>query len=116
MLNIVLYFRKDINLIIYFFDLIKDSQPVGAVMLLKYNVETTSDIKPHSFIIRKQGAPIHHLAADNEEAARRWINVIREAVERNNQVYIFKIFKFKRFMVNKKYKFNIRLIRGLMHH
>lgn len=70
---------------LYYYKTDTDSQPVGAVMLLKYDVETTSDIKPHSFIIRKQGAPIHHLAADNEETARRWINVIREAVERNNQ-------------------------------
>lgn len=70
---------------LYYYKTDTDSQPVGAVMLLKYDVETTSEIKPYSFIIRKQGAPIHHLAADNEEAARRWINVIREAVERNNQ-------------------------------
>lgn len=57
-------------------------------MLLKYNVETTPDVRTHSFVIRKQGAPSHHLAADNEESMHKWINIIREAVQRNNQVNI----------------------------
>lgn len=65
---------------------IQDSQPVGAVMLLKYDVEQTPELRVHSFAIKKQGAPTLRLAADTEEAAARWTIVIREAVERNNQV------------------------------
>lgn len=55
-------------------------------MLLKYEVEPTTDTRPYSFAIRKAGAPSHHLAADTEESAARWRLAIREAVERNNQV------------------------------
>lgn len=65
---------------------IQDSQPVGAVMLLKYDVEQTPELRVHSFAIKKQGAPTLRLAADTEEAAARWTILIREAVERNNQV------------------------------
>lgn len=64
----------------------QDSQPVGAVMLLKYDVESTPELRAHSFVISKHGAPSHYLAADSDEAALRWTTAIREAVERNNQV------------------------------
>ena len=71
---------------------VQDSQPVGAVMLLKYEVEPTPEAsRPYSFAIKKQGAPSHYLAADTEDAAARWSTVIREAVERNNQVIFFQI-------------------------
>lgn len=70
----------------YLYRNIQDSQPVGAVMLLKYDVEQTPELRVHSFAIKKQGAPTLRLAADTEEAAARWTVVIREAVERNNQV------------------------------
>ncbi|XP_011297541.1 uncharacterized protein [Fopius arisanus] len=70
---------------LYYYKTDTDSQPVGAVMLLKYEVETTPDVKSHSFVIRKQGAPSHHLAADNEDSMQKWITVIRDAVQRNNQ-------------------------------
>lgn len=56
-------------------------------MLLKYDVEQTPELRIHSFAIKKHGAPTLRLAADTEDAATRWITVIREAVERNNQVY-----------------------------
>lgn len=55
-------------------------------MLLKYDVDLTPELRVNSFAIRKQGAPTLRLAADTEEAAARWMTVIREAVERNNQV------------------------------
>ncbi|XP_043279271.1 uncharacterized protein [Venturia canescens] len=71
---------------LYYYKTDTDSQPVGAVMLLKYEVEQTPGAsRPYSFVIKKQGAPSHELAADNEESAARWSTVIREAVERNNQ-------------------------------
>lgn len=60
-------------------------------MLLKYDVEHTPESRVHSFAIKKQGAPTLRLAADTEDAAARWITVIREAVERND-----KVFKMKR--------------------
>ncbi|XP_012539017.1 uncharacterized protein LOC105838197 isoform X2 [Monomorium pharaonis] len=76
--------RRDNCLYCYKTD--SDSQPVGAVMLLKYDVEQTPELRVHSFAIKKKGAPTLRLAADTEEAAARWITIIREAVERNNQV------------------------------
>ncbi|KAK0084665.1 hypothetical protein PV325_006601 [Microctonus aethiopoides] len=70
---------------LYYYKTDTDSQPVGAVMLLKYDVESTPELKAHSFVISKHGAPSHYLAADSDEAALRWTTAIREAVERNNQ-------------------------------
>lgn len=55
-------------------------------MLLKYDVEQTHESRQHSFAIRKHGAPTLHLAADSDDAASRWCQIIREAVERNNKV------------------------------
>lgn len=55
-------------------------------MLLKYDVDQTPELKMYSFSVRKKGAPTLRLAADTEEAMLRWISVIREAVERNDQV------------------------------
>lgn len=66
----------------------QDSQPVGAVMLIKYDVEQTPELRLHSFAIKKQGAPTLRLAADTEEAAARWTTVIKEAIERNDQVNV----------------------------
>ncbi|XP_046825570.1 uncharacterized protein LOC124427110 isoform X2 [Vespa crabro] len=71
---------------LYYYKTDSDSQPVGAIMLLKYEVETTPELRLHSFAIKKQAAPTLRLAADTEEAASRWTTVIREAIERNNQV------------------------------
>ncbi|KAJ8687359.1 hypothetical protein QAD02_023153 [Eretmocerus hayati] len=70
---------------LYYYKTDSDSQPVGAVMLLKYDAELTLDNRPHSFAIRKRGAPTLHLAADSEEAANRWCSLILEAVDRNDQ-------------------------------
>lgn len=55
-------------------------------MLLKYDVEPTLETRPHSFAIRKSGAPTLHLAADSDDVMARWCAVILEAVERNSQV------------------------------
>ncbi|XP_043265277.1 uncharacterized protein LOC122404938 isoform X1 [Colletes gigas] len=70
----------------YYYKTDADSQPVGAVMLIKYDVEQTPELRLHSFAIKKQGAPTLRLAADTEEAAIRWTTVIKEAIERNDQV------------------------------
>ncbi|XP_076765364.1 uncharacterized protein LOC143432562 isoform X5 [Xylocopa sonorina] len=71
---------------LYYYKTDADSQPVGAVMLIKYDVEQTPELRLHSFAIKKQGAPTLRLAADTEEAAARWTTVIKEAIERNDQV------------------------------
>lgn len=59
-------------------------------MLLKYAVTPTPEVRANSFAITKSGAPTLHLGADTEEAAVRWTTVIKEAVEKNNQVSIFR--------------------------
>lgn len=61
-------------------------------MLIKYDVEQTPELRLHSFAIKKHGAPTLRLAADTEEAAARWTTVIKEAIERNDQVCIESIF------------------------
>ncbi|XP_033321102.2 uncharacterized protein LOC117217425 isoform X3 [Megalopta genalis] len=71
---------------LYYYKTDMDSQPVGAVMLIKYDVEQTPELKLHSFAIKKKGAPTLRLAADTEEAATRWTTVVKEAIERNDQV------------------------------
>ena len=71
---------------LYYYKTDADSQPVGAMMLIKYDVEQTPELRLHSFAIKKQGAPTLRLAADTEEAAARWTTVIKEAIERNDQV------------------------------
>ncbi|XP_043787530.1 uncharacterized protein LOC122712173 isoform X4 [Apis laboriosa] len=71
---------------LYYYKTDADSQPVGAVMLIKYDVEQTPELRLHSFAIKKHGAPTLRLAADTEEAAARWTTVIKEAIERNDQV------------------------------
>lgn len=58
------------------------------MMLIKYDVEQTPELRLHSFAIKKQGAPTLRLAADTEEAAARWTTVIKEAIERNDQVNV----------------------------
>ena len=70
------------------FSFSQDSQPVGAVMLIRYDVEQTPELRLHSFAIKKQGAPTLRLAADTEEVAARWTTFIKEAIERNDQVNV----------------------------
>lgn len=69
---------------------LQDLQPVGALMLIKYEVTRTvmpdQSNRPHSFRIHKEGASGLHLAAENEEATTRWIAVISHAVEKCSQV------------------------------
>lgn len=72
---------------LYYYKTDADSQPVGAVMLIKYDVEQTPEMRLHSFAIKKPGASTLRLAADTEEAAARWTTVIKEAIERNDQTY-----------------------------
>ncbi|XP_014205984.1 uncharacterized protein LOC106637631 [Copidosoma floridanum] len=70
---------------LYYYKTDTDAQPLGAVMLLKYDVDLTHETRAHSFAIRKHGAPTLHLAADSAEATTRWCTFIHEAVERNNK-------------------------------
>ncbi|XP_014222807.1 uncharacterized protein LOC106649733 isoform X2 [Trichogramma pretiosum] len=70
---------------LYYYKTETDSQPIGAVMLLKYDVEFTRESQKYSFAIKKHNAPTLHLAADSEEASVRWVTAIREAVQRNNE-------------------------------
>lgn len=71
---------------LYYYKTDVDSQPVGAVMLIKYDVEHTPELRLHSFAIKKQGAPTLRLAADSEDSGNRWTTAIMEAIERNDKV------------------------------
>lgn len=65
-------------------------------MLLKYAVTLTPEVRSHSFAITKPGAPTLYLGADTEEAANRWATVVKEAVEKNNQVKYIRDFQLPR--------------------
>ncbi|PSN48301.1 hypothetical protein C0J52_19251 [Blattella germanica] len=59
---------------LYYYKNDTESQPLGALMLVNYNVSRTPDSgRQHSFLLDKSGATGLHLAADNEESAMRWL-------------------------------------------
>jgi hypothetical protein len=72
---------------LYYYKNDTESQPLGALMLVNYNVSRTPDSgRLYSFILDKTGATGLHLAADDEESAMRWLAVISHSIERNAQV------------------------------
>lgn len=72
---------------LYYYKTDSDHQPVGATMLLNYDIyrvaDKSSELPPRQFRfdIKKIGVPILHLAADTEKAILRWIEVLKDAVE-----------------------------------
>ncbi|XP_069699614.1 microtubule-associated protein futsch isoform X3 [Periplaneta americana] len=72
---------------LYYYKNDTESQPLGALMLVNYNVSRTPDSgRLYSFLLDKTGAAGLHLAADDEESAMRWLAVISHSIERNAQV------------------------------
>lgn len=65
----------------------QDSQPVGAMIMAKHTVDTCPlDIgKPFAFKVDSgEGIPMY-VAADSEELANRWLNLLRQAANQDNQ-------------------------------
>ncbi|KAF5285916.1 hypothetical protein FQA39_LY04377 [Lamprigera yunnana] len=67
---------------LYFYKTDTETQSVGAIMLLNYEVIKIDDSnsKLFCFDLKKVGFPVLHLAADTEEGARRWINALLKII------------------------------------
>lgn len=72
---------------LYFYKTDMDKQPVGAMMLLNYEISRVDDSdgsappRQFRFCLRKPGVPTLHLAADTEAAVARWLEVLIHAAE-----------------------------------
>ncbi|KAH8392093.1 hypothetical protein KR215_000522, partial [Drosophila sulfurigaster] len=72
---------------LYYYKTEDDSQPVGAMIMAKHTVDLCPlDIgKPHAFKVDSgEGIPMY-VAADSEELANRWLNLLRQAANQDNQ-------------------------------
>ncbi|XP_032294128.1 uncharacterized protein [Drosophila virilis] len=72
---------------LYYYKTEDDSQPVGAMIMAKHTVDLCPlDIgKPYAFKVDSgEGIPMY-VAADSEELANRWLNLLRQAATQDNQ-------------------------------
>uniref|UniRef100_A0A1B0A612 Uncharacterized protein n=1 Tax=Glossina pallidipes TaxID=7398 RepID=A0A1B0A612_GLOPL len=71
---------------LYYYKTEEDSQPVGAMIMAKHTVETCPPKigKPYAFKVDSgEGIPIY-VAADNEDLANLWMNVLKKAAGQEN--------------------------------
>ncbi|XP_017857290.1 PREDICTED: uncharacterized protein LOC108609995 isoform X2 [Drosophila arizonae] len=72
---------------LYYYKTEDDSQPVGAMIMAKHTVDLCPpDIgKPFAFKVDSgEGIPMY-VAADSEELTNRWLNLLRQAANQDNQ-------------------------------
>ncbi|XP_017097944.3 uncharacterized protein [Drosophila bipectinata] len=72
---------------LYYYKTEDDSQPVGAMIMAKHTVDLCSvDIgKPFAFKVDSgEGIPMY-VAADSDELANRWLQLLRQAAAQDNQ-------------------------------
>jgi len=65
----------------------QDSQPVGAMIMAKHTVDLCPvDVgKPFAFKVDAgEGIPMY-VAADSDELANRWLQLLRQAASQDNQ-------------------------------
>ncbi|XP_052121926.1 uncharacterized protein LOC127749125 [Frankliniella occidentalis] len=86
--------RKDNSL--YYYKTDAETDPLGALQLAGYAASRCPDAgppagaggasatRPHCFRLSRHRGPTVTFAADNEEAAMRWLAVLGHAIERNN--------------------------------
>lgn len=76
---------KDVLLICFYF-LLQDTQPVGAILLTNHIIELESvDVgKQYGFVIRSEEGTILKLAADTEETANRWLAIMCHASKQSD--------------------------------
>ncbi|XP_018324486.1 uncharacterized protein LOC108736517 isoform X2 [Agrilus planipennis] len=71
---------------LYYYKTDVDKQPVGAMMLMGYEIirsDDSSSQQPFQIDLRKPGVPTLHIAADTEAAAARWLEVLYTAAEKS---------------------------------
>lgn len=70
--------------------------PVGALMLVKYQLTEEEVGRPHGFRLHRGGGIRLSLAADTAEAAARWRAVLAHAIDSSNQVGILISYRYYR--------------------
>ncbi|XP_037293091.1 uncharacterized protein LOC115442702 [Manduca sexta] len=70
---------------LYYYKTDSSIHPVGALMLVNYQLTEEDVGKPHGFRLQRGGGVRLQLAADSAEAAARWRAVIGHAIDASNQ-------------------------------
>ncbi|KAL3272794.1 hypothetical protein HHI36_014254 [Cryptolaemus montrouzieri] len=73
------------NNCLYYYKTDTDKQPVGALMLYDHEIHKLEDneggtSKPNRFVIQRPDSVPLHLAADNNQAQSRWLEVLSKAI------------------------------------
>ncbi|CAK1586834.1 unnamed protein product [Parnassius mnemosyne] len=70
---------------LYYYKTDSSIHPVGALMLVNYQLTEEDAGRPHGFRLQRGGGTRLQLAADTAEAAARWRAVLAHAIEASNQ-------------------------------
>ncbi|XP_045774292.1 uncharacterized protein LOC123873499 isoform X7 [Maniola jurtina] len=70
---------------LYYYKTDSSIHPVGALMLINYQLTEEESGRPHGFRLQRGGGTRLQLAADNAEAAARWRAVLAHAIDASNQ-------------------------------
>ncbi|XP_045451650.1 uncharacterized protein LOC123660638 [Melitaea cinxia] len=70
---------------LYYYKTDSSIHPVGALMLVNYQLTEEDVGRPHGFRIQRGGGTRLQLAADSAEAAARWKAVLAHAIDASNQ-------------------------------
>nr|XP_037874468.1 uncharacterized protein LOC101741769 isoform X3 [Bombyx mori] len=70
---------------LYYYKTDSSIHPVGALMLVNYQLTEEDVGKPHGFRLQRGGGVRLQLAADTAEAAARWRAVLAHAIDASNQ-------------------------------
>ncbi|XP_069360945.1 uncharacterized protein [Maniola hyperantus] len=70
---------------LYYYKTDSSIHPVGALMLVNYQLTEEEAGRPHGFRLQRGGGTRLQLAADNAEAAARWRAVLAHAIDASNQ-------------------------------
>ncbi|XP_053611139.1 serine-rich adhesin for platelets isoform X3 [Plodia interpunctella] len=70
---------------LYYYKTDSSIHPVGALMLVNYQLTEEDAGRPHGFRLQRGGGTRLQLAADNGEAAARWRAVLAHGIDASNQ-------------------------------
>ncbi|CAF4930129.1 unnamed protein product [Pieris macdunnoughi] len=70
---------------LYYYKTDSSIHPVGALMLVNYQLSEEDSGKPHGFRLQRGGGTRLQLAADTAEASARWRAVLDHAIDASNQ-------------------------------
>ncbi|XP_041981892.1 uncharacterized protein LOC121735219 isoform X2 [Aricia agestis] len=70
---------------LYYYKTDSSIHPVGALMLVNYQLSEESSERPHGFRLQRGGGTRLQLAADTAESSARWRAVLAHAIDASNQ-------------------------------